>query len=279
MKKTIHFLAGIPRSGNTLVSALLNQHPQIYSSPISSLSNNMWSIENGLMMESSVRNLENYWRSLDVVSKMPEVFYSNVEKPIIFDREKHWGTPPNLEIIKKYITKTPKIVFTVRSIEDALASYININMKNLLAEVNRYAPFTLEYREANDVIADHIMMPNGDFDKSLLSLSSAFLKENNGIFHIVEYDDLINNTQEVMNKIYDFIEVDRYTNDLNNIVKIESDNDTAVGLPENMHEVRKEISASRICADDILSRYAIDKYSRMNFWRNNSSIKIKGRDF
>ena len=46
--KSIYFLGGLPRSGNTLLSALLNQNPDIYVSPLSPLLNNLLTIEKNL---------------------------------------------------------------------------------------------------------------------------------------------------------------------------------------------------------------------------------------
>ena len=45
--KTYHLLAGLPRSGNTLLSAILNQNPDIYSSPLSPITGMLWDFDQG----------------------------------------------------------------------------------------------------------------------------------------------------------------------------------------------------------------------------------------
>ena len=125
MDKTFHFLAGMPRSGNTLLSTLLNQNPLIYSSPLSPLTAFLWDMSSNLQgREHLMRSDSNKKRTENFLSSFTDNFYRDVDKPVIIEREKTWGTPANLEIIKKYITPTPKIIFTVRDILEILASYI-----------------------------------------------------------------------------------------------------------------------------------------------------------
>jgi hypothetical protein len=108
MSKRYHFLAGLPRSGNTLLSAILNQNPDIYSTPLSPLPGLMWDyISSCASMEQINRNEENEERSQQLLSSFFDTFYKDVDKPIIIDREKSWGTPSNLELIKEYVTPTP----------------------------------------------------------------------------------------------------------------------------------------------------------------------------
>jgi sulfotransferase len=278
-KTNYHFLAGLPRSGNTLLSALLNQHPSIYSSPLSPvpflLYNNHQEVINSEMY---ARNEENQIRCKRVIENIIKTFYLDVQKPIIIDRDKAWGTPANLEIIKKYITDTPKIIFTVRDILEIIASFISLSpeyCKNIISYGNLYKA---NYMKEQDLMADALMRDNEHIDKCLLSLSSAFLKENKGVFHIVEYKDIVNNTQETMNKIYEFLEVDKFENDLNNIKKVENDNDVAAKLPKKLHDVNKKIVPSKT-STHILSDYIKNKYSGMEFWRDDSLIKVRGKDF
>ena len=88
------------------------------------------------------------------------------------------------------------------------------------------------------------MQPNGDIDKGLLSLASAFYPENKGIFHIVEYNDLIFKPEETMSSIYKFLDLPDYKHNFNKIKKLELDNDTILGLPKNIHDIRGSISKS-----------------------------------
>jgi len=252
MDKTYHFLAGLPRSGNTLLSSILNQNPDIYSSPLSPVPELIWNYKGSYYTEAINRNKDNKIKADIFLSSFIDNFYKDVKKPIVIDREKAWGTPANLALIKEYITPTPKIIFTVRDILDILASFVKMDANYLKTNTANSGSFHLNYRSEKDSVVEHLMSDYGDIDKALLSLSSAFLPENKGVFHIVEYNDLV--------------------------LKVEVDNDESIGLPKNLHDIRKSISKSTTNTD-ILSDYIKHKYSNMEFWRDNSLMKIKGRDF
>lgn len=279
MDKTYHFLAGLPRSGNTLLSALLNQNPEIYSTPLSPIPTYMWNIFNAAnTVENSTRNIENKIKTETFLSSFMDNFYKEVEKPIVIEREKALGTPYNLTIIKQYITPTPKIIFTVRDILEILASLIKINARYVKDDAVNAELYVSNYRSQKDFLCEYLMALNGDIDKGLLSLASAFYPENKGMFHIVEYNDLVFSPNDTMAKIYDFLEMPHYEHNFNKIEKIEKDDDEAIGLPKDLHDVRKSLSKSSTNVD-ILSDYIKHKYSNMEFWRNDSLMKVRGRDF
>jgi sulfotransferase len=279
MDKTYHFLAGLPRSGNTLLSALLNQNPDIYSTPLSPLPSFMWEFANSAdNMEQVNRNVENKIKAEIFLSSFMDNYYKEVEKPIVIDREKAWGTPANLGIVKKYVTPTPKIIFTVRDVLEILASFVKMDAQYLKNDAANKGYYMNNYRSPKDTVCEHLMAPNSDIDKGLLSLASAFYPENAGMFHIVEYNNLVLNPEETMNKIYDFLELPHYEHNFNKIEKVEQDNDEAIGLPKDLHEIRKSLSQSSTNLDT-LSDYIRHKYSNMEFWRDNSLMKVRGKDF
>lgn len=279
MDKTYHFLAGLPRSGNTLLSAILNQNPKVYSTPLSPLPTYMWDMANAAhSIENATRNVENKINTDRFLSSFMDNFYKEVKKPVVIEREKAVGTPANLAIIKQYITPTPKIIFTVRNVLEILASLIRIDARYIKDDAANAQLYINNYRSQKDFLCEYLMALNGDIDRGLLSLASAFYPENKGMFHIVEYNDLVFNPNDTMAKIYDFLEMPHYEHNFNKIEKIEKDNDEAIGLPKDLHDVRKSLSQSSTDVD-ILSDYIKHKYSNMEFWRNDSLMKVRGRDF
>jgi sulfotransferase len=279
MDKTYHFLAGLPRSGNTFLSAILNQNPDIYSTPLSPLPTLMWEYANSCgNIEPTIRNEENRIKAKELLSSFFDTFYKSINKPVIIDREKDWGTPGNLDVIKKFVTPTPKIIITVRDILEIIASFVSMDADYLKNNTANSGAFINNYRSHEDSIAEYLMKPNGDIDKALLSLSSAFYPENKGMFHIVEYNDLVLKPEETMSGIYKFLELPDYKHNFNNIEKIELDDDAMLGLPSNLHDIRKSLSKS-LTSTDILSDYIKHKYSNMEFWRDGSLMKVRGKDF
>jgi sulfotransferase len=279
MDKTYHFLAGLPRSGNTLLSAILNQNPSIYSTPISPIPGLMWGYQDICLDDENIgRNHENTIRAESLLSSFLAQFYKDIEKPVIIEREKAWGTPDNLDLIKRYITPTPKIIITVRDILEIIASFVAMDADYVKNNIASSGNFINNYRSSKDIVAEYLMRPNGDIDRGLLSLASAFYPENKGVFHIVEYNDLTLKPKETMSGIYKFLKLPDYKHDFKNIEKVELDDDAKLGLPSNLHDIRKSLSKSKT-STDILSDYIKHKYSNMEFWRDGSLMKVRGKDF
>lgn len=264
----MYFLSGLPRSGNTLLSALLNQNPDIYSSPISPLLQNVLMLHRNCDYEANIPSQENQIRHHRSMVNYVKSFYSDIKKPIIFDREKEWGTPHNLYLMRTYVEQNPKIIVTVRNVLDVIASLINANRGLYLNEMRNIDFHCSYYLSENDAIAEYLMATGNLIDKSLLCVSSALNKEYAGMFHLVEYEDLVSNPQETMNKIYEFIGIDSFTHDFENIQKREIENDQAINLSPITHRVNKTITKSKTDARSMFSPYIIDKYSNLEFWRN-----------
>jgi sulfotransferase len=267
MNKTFHYLSGLPRSGNTVVSSLLNQNPNVHSSGLSPVCEYLWVLsQSALSQENVIRNKDR--SSSDFVfSNLLNNYYANIDKPIVFDREKNWGTPANLSLIKTYFTKEPKIVYTVRPIVEILASFISLDTAWIDRSMTNNGWNYKSYLTPDDNRCDYLMRAYGEIDQGLLVLNEVVKEENKDVFHIVEYSDLINNPQETMDSIYNFIGIESFAHTFNNIKKLEVDDDAAIGLPKDLHKVRPELKKTSPKPDDVLSGYTLSKYSNMEFWR------------
>lgn len=265
--KSYYFLAGLPRSGNTLLSSILNQNEHIYSSPLSPILTMLWDFEQSTFntQNQNVLRLNNMESIMNVGTNIIKNYYSKITKPIIIDREKCWGNAANLQLIKKYITPNPKIIFTVRPIIEILTSFIGIMPEIIDEEMNRNGWWYKDYLSKNDNRCEYLMRPKGPIDFTIIAINEIIKDENKDIFCIINYDDIVYNSEKTMNKIYDFLELPKYNHNFNKIVKLEEDNDEKVGIPHNMHEVRPQLSKISKNPKDVLSDYIINKYSNIGW--------------
>lgn len=262
--KTFNYLAGLPRSGGTMLSVLLNQHPDLYVSPLSPVCDYIYNMHQQSFVAENAVLQENITGTDNVLNKFLETYYSDVDSKIIIDREKAWATPGNFELIKKYITLNPKIIFTVRPIQEILISFIKVYGDGLILEMKNNGWYYKNYLSELDNKCDYLMRPFGQIDKIMLSFNEILNKENDGVFHLVEYNDLVNNTQEVMSGISKFLDIDDYKYDINNLKDAHKYNEFRAGLPENMHEVRSVVKKETY--DIVLSDYVLSKYSGKEPW-------------
>lgn len=265
MDKRYYFLAGFPRSGNTLLSSILNQNPDIYSSPLSPVSEYMW-----LCHEASV-NLENAKtnshpnRSKNVIVNIIKNYYQDVEKPIIFDRDKNWTSPPNVRMIKEYLGSNTKIIFTTRPMIEILASLI-VMFKDRLVQVMNESPYIQNFSlPKNDNLCDYLMSEHGQIGQ-LYPAFYSIDNLNDGNIYLVKYEDLLSAPQETMNNIYDFLEIDHFNHNFTNIQKIDKDNDDEFGHPKDLHKIRPILGRGTVRVEDYLTPRSIEKYKDVRYY-------------
>jgi hypothetical protein len=116
------------------------------------------------------------------------------------------------------------------------------------------------------------MSPDGIVDQSLYALSQGFAKGRSPQLILVEYEDLVSNTQAVMNKIYSWWGIPGHQHDLENIVNKYREDDSVYDL-KDMHEVRTKISKIAKPAGEVLSADILNKYQGLDFWRKQSVVK------
>ena len=106
-------MSGLPRSGSTLLTALLNQNPEIHASTNSPLLDTIHYTEEYLLKDSEQYKAHpNPEGAHKVLSSIPENYYCNTPQNIIVDKSRGWAN--QIECIQDYITKEPKIICPVR---------------------------------------------------------------------------------------------------------------------------------------------------------------------
>ena len=205
--------------------------------------------------------------ALNVGSNIIKNYYSNINKPIIIDREKAWGTSGNFGLIKKYITPTPKIIFTVRPVIEILTSFMTILPEDSYVDraMKNIGWWYKDYLTKNDNRCDYLMSPGGQIDKSLFSINQVINSDNKNMFHIVSYDEIVNEPDSALKGIYKFLKLPNYKHNFDNIVKLEKDNDEVLGHPTNLHDIRPKLSKVSKKPEDVLSDYVLSKYSNIGW--------------
>jgi sulfotransferase len=266
MHKTYFFESGLPRSGSTLLSALLNQNPDIHCGAISPVLEIMYYTEQYFENSEQALAYPKPEQHHKIISSVIDNYYGERTEPIIFDKCRAW--PNNVDRLQKYITKTPKILCPVRDVLEILASFIQLihRNSNQLSFVDK-ALIEKGYTPTDDNRCDYLMSPEGIVDQSLYAFGEGFNKNCEKYMHMVEYNDLVNRPERTFRKIYEFLELPYYAHDFNNVNhKYRERDDDVYGLSD-MHEVRKRIQRVSKRPEEVLSDYILNKYSNIEFWR------------
>lgn len=265
--KTYHFLAGLPRTGNTVLGSLLNQNPLIYVSPISPIPSYLYNLEYFNNTDENTINFKDKKPLHNVKQNVINNFYQNIDKPIVIDRNKAWGTLDHFFNAQQSITLEPKIIFTIRPIIEILTSFMNILPDNsyLDTEMARSNWWYKNYLTKNDNRCDYLMRPYGQIDLILTTINQITNPEYKDNFCLIQYDEIVNTPDNAMKKIYEFLGLPNYKHDFNNIVKLETEDTTITYLPPDLHNIRPQLNKVSKDPKEVLSEYVINKYSNIGW--------------
>ena len=269
--KSYYFLAGLPRSGNTLLSSILNQNPDLMVSANSFMCDHLFATAK-FQFDSRYKNFPDEKSLINLIQGSFESYYKDWEATHIIDRGP-WGTPPNLFILQNYLIDEPKIIVTVRDIVEIITSFIRVNPKQLMdlhdEQVKQGKRFLRTYKDKTELMCEMAMDPTGQIEHALFSLSNLLEEENRKYLHIVEYNDLVNDTENTIKSIYEFLELDYYSHNYNYIHQfsvngIEYDDSFYGG---DLHKVKKKIKPKKYEVSDYLPPHLIKRYSNIEFWK------------
>jgi sulfotransferase len=239
-------LSGLPRSGTTLLSALLNQNPDIYVTTTSPFVEILW--RNNLVWkeENTVGTHNIQEAKIPFLRKLADAYYSELtDKPIIIDKRRHWQCVTNIELYKKVYGELPKIICPVRSVDEIIASYIKIYKKN-----------KLEFGHEGDW--------EGKFELAYRQLKDCFESGYKDCLLLIEYDDLIDDTANTLGRIYEFMELPEYGHNLNYVFS--SEPEASYGI-NGLHDISHTIGKTGTDSRKILTKEQFNKYYTWNFWR------------
>jgi sulfotransferase len=198
-------------------------------------------------------------------------YYSDRSEQVILDKSREWAMQEHFRVLLRNMSENPKVVLCVRDITDILASFVYMIHQNpqttsfIDEEIQIRQEFNF-YRPVDDIRCDHLMRPKGLIDNALYGIAFAMLEENREYFHLVEYEDLITDTNATLERLYSFLGLEPYEHDLENIVNTAQEDDRVYGI-KGLHDVRSDISRRPINKHEILSPYVLNKYNGLEFWR------------
>jgi sulfotransferase len=268
--KKYYFMAGLPRSGSTLLSAILNQNPNVHSGPSSPVVSIMLTLENAISNDELFLAYPKPEQAGKIISSVIENYYSDVDKSVIIDKNRSWVN--RMHYIPGYFGIEPKIICPVRSMDEILTSFISMHRRNPF-DINGKINFIDEMLiKSNLPLTDEnrclfLSGPNGIVGQSYGGIQQAIMEGRQKLLHFVEYDDLINNPKETMRKIYEFLGEEHFEHDFSTIENMHKENDAEVYGLADMHDVRNILEKVSENPKEILPESIYEKCQGTEFWR------------
>lgn len=273
--KTIHMVAGLPRSGSTLLMNILGQNPKFYVTPTSGILQILLQVKNSWDKNSAFRAMdadesEDIKRS--VLKAILHTYFEHVEQLICFDKNRGW--PASLEMMAELCggKDNIKVLLTVRDIRDVLASFEMLHRKTVALGITHqeYAD-PKKFRTAIGRLETFIDQDQ-PVGMAFNIIRDAFTRGWSKQICIVEYEKLTSNPADTMKTVYEFLGYTPFEHDFDNVKQLTIEDDTVHGFKE-LHTIRPKVEPQTPnwpeVFDDVIRREPVWEKIEMTaqFWR------------
>ena len=260
-RDNLYFISGLPRSGSTLIANLLTQNPEVHGESVSSLASIFGSINASWSSIETNKEYRNDKAKVGVLGSVLEGYYSHIDKPIVFDKNRGWV--PLIGTVEAVLKKQVKMIICVRNPAEILTSFERMRKENPLFFTNVDA----HLREGSNIAARayYYAGPDGAMGLSHRNLKDAITMGYLDRFLFIDYNRFCNSPKSQTKRIYDFFELPDFKHDYEKIEQTEKYNDLAVGLP-NLHKVKPSLEKTTVNCVEYLGLDLYEQYNREIFW-------------
>jgi sulfotransferase len=258
-----HFLSGLPRSGSTLLGAILRQNPRFHAGMSSSLlplftaAMNIMAGEGHALISETRR--ENVLRGLFAswAADLPD-------DAVVFDTNRLWTArlPALLRIFPD-----AKVTCTVRNVAAIMDSIERLLRANPLLPSRLFGD---DERANVYTRTDALSQRNRLVGAPWTCLKEAFYGPDAASLLVVDYEYLARAPAKVIELIYQFIGEAPFDHDFENIVYDEPDFDEELRMP-GLHKVRPRVEFEPRVS--VLPHDLYERFSAQSFWTDSVPSK------
>lgn len=270
MRAAIHFISGLPRSGSTLLSAILRQNPQFHAS----MTGPVGSMTEALLRNMSMANETSVFitdaQRESLLRSVFDTFYADVpERHVVFDTNRLWCS--KLPLISALFPQA-RVICCVRHVPEILDS-----IERLIRQ-NKFQPSGIfGYDPAGNVFSrvDGLTGAGGMVAFAWNAAREAFCGEHSDKLLAVTYHTLVTDPQRVIDAIYGFVGEPPFTHDFDNVEFDAAEFDRRLGTP-GLHKVGRRVKHEP--RKSLLPPELIRKFENNSFWldpgRNPNNVPV-----
>jgi sulfotransferase len=266
MPAAYHFITGTPRSGSTLLSAILRQNPHFrasVTSPILSLMNSLY-LAMGAHNEWSPF-IDDMQRARMMRGVADQFYGPDFDGKVVFDTNRGWSA--KMPWIAQLFPES-RVIACVREFAWVIDSFERQFQKNslLMSKLFSLDQATTQYARADSLSGYH-----GVAGFAWHALREAVFGEHRMRLILVDYEALTRDPQRTMAYLYDNMGMAPFAHDFNNVEFDGADEfDAILGTP-GLHKVRRAVTYQErpsLLTPDIFERFRGHDYWKTPDFRN-----------
>ena len=263
MHPKFHFISGLPRSGSTLLSAILRQNPRYHASMTSAVGSLFSSVIAQLSAGSEYAPLVSREQKRQLLKGLFSSYYHDKQdKQVIFDTNRMWSArlPALLDLYPG-----AKMLCMVRNVAWVLDSFESKFQQDPFENTSLYQ----NEQERNTVYsrAEALIGKHRQVGFPWAALRDAYYSKHADSMLLIDYEILTRDPAKVMPLIYEFLGEEAFEHDFENVDYDEPQFDDALGMV-GLHKVQPRVEFTP--RTTVLPPDLYDKYSQMSFWLDRS---------
>jgi hypothetical protein len=197
----------------------------------------------------------------NMVAALIGAAHTHVDKPSVIDKNRGW--PKNGKLFAELFGKQPKMICTVRNIPDILASFVTLANKDPNTFIDN------QLREGGFVVNNtnrcRLLWNSGVVGESWQAFKSGWNFNKTNLL-VIDYEDIVSKPLEVMKQIEDYLGIERFEYDINNLKPME-EKDEFHGI-KGLHDIRPVVKKTSKPPEQIIGKELTQYYNdmKLDFW-------------
>jgi len=247
--RSINFISGLPRSGSTLLAAILRQNPALTAS----MSTPVCSLVASAMREMSNAERQDFFdegRREAVAQAIIGACYESDSD--VIDTNRHWTA--YLPLLRRLYPKAT-VICCVRNLGWVINSFERVFAANPLLVSKMFKQPRLSVYDRAQSLTDE---QNGVIGRSYAALKEAWFGEHANHLMVIDYDRLVQAPRITVAEIYERCGWEHYAHDFEHVDYSEPLFDRAIATP-GLHSVNgrvHKITSTLLIPPDLFARYA-----------------------
>lgn len=260
-----HFISGLPRSGSTMLAAILRQNPRFHAgmtSPVGSLFSGL--IEAMSADKEGSDFITDDQRKL-ILRGVFENYYAPFDQEVIVDTNRLWCSCLHTLLS---IFPDSKVVACVRNpawIMDSVERLVRKNQYQNSRMFNNHNERMTVYSRC-----DALAQPGRFVGFPYYALKQAYFSAEAEHMLLVDYDLLCSEPKQTLKLIYGFLGEEFFKHDFENLEYSADSFDQRLGM-KGLHEVKRSVSLRH--RDTILPPDLFQRFAGQEFWTDMSATK------
>jgi sulfotransferase len=265
--RSIHFISGLPRSGSTLLAALLRQNPRFHAN----MSGPLAGMVNAMLGEMSDRNefsmfITDAQRRRTLQGLFDNYYGDEFATDVVFDTNRMWCA--KLPVLHGLFPNF-KMIACVRHVSWIIDSIERVIRNNALQPSSIF-----NFQAGGTVYSRSEGLANGDgmVGYAYNALKEAFYGEHAQHLMLLQYETLARDPAKAMAAIYAFIGEPPFQHDFDNVQFDADEFDQRAGTP-GLHAIGTKVAAQErttLLPPDVFRRFENDA-----FWLN-AQANVRG---